>query len=155
MYHQASRFPERAQKFPKFVLGIGILTLTFWMVAYLMFPALLKFTEEQAEKEDEGAENRFPLLLGMVLHCRLHSGRLSFRVHVRGPRGLPELWSHPWREREMGFPDDRHVGPDALLLRRLLSDPAYSGTDGRVSEHRPETGCDRMSRGRLVAYGAV
>ena len=57
MYHQTSRFPERAQKFPKFVLGIGILTLTFWMVAYLMIPALLKFTEEQAEKEDEGAEN--------------------------------------------------------------------------------------------------
>jgi hypothetical protein len=57
MYHQTSRFPERAQKFPKFVLGIGILTLTFWMVAYLIFPALLKFTEEQAEKEDEVVEN--------------------------------------------------------------------------------------------------
>jgi hypothetical protein len=58
MYHQAGSFPERARKFPKFVLGIGILTLTFWTVAYLIFPALLKFTEDQAEKEDEGPGNR-------------------------------------------------------------------------------------------------
>ena len=57
MHHQASRFPERAQKFPKFVLGIGILTLTFWLVAYLIFPALLKFTDDQAEKEDEVTGN--------------------------------------------------------------------------------------------------
>jgi hypothetical protein len=58
MNHLANRFSERAQKFPKFVLGIGILTLTFWMVAYLIFPALLNFVEAQAEKEEEWAGNR-------------------------------------------------------------------------------------------------
>jgi len=58
MYHQTGRFSERAQKFPKFVLGIGILTLTFWMVSYIIFPAILRFTEQQAEKEDERTENR-------------------------------------------------------------------------------------------------
>ena len=57
MDRQASGFPERAQKFPKFVLGIGILTLGFWMAAYLFFPALLRFTEEQADKEEQGPEN--------------------------------------------------------------------------------------------------
>ncbi len=58
MNHMANRFSERAQKFPKFVLGIGILTLTFWMVAYLIFPSLLKLIEAQAEKEEESAVNR-------------------------------------------------------------------------------------------------
>ena len=57
MHLQANRFAERAQTFPKFVLKIGILTLAFWMVAYLIVPALLKFTEEQAEKDDELHEN--------------------------------------------------------------------------------------------------
>ena len=57
MNHLANDFSERAKKFPKFVLGIGILTLTFWMVAYLIFPALLKFIEAQAEKEEEWAGN--------------------------------------------------------------------------------------------------
>ena len=54
----ANHFSERAKKFPKFVLGIGILTLTFWMIAYFIFPALLKFIEAQAEKEDEWEGNR-------------------------------------------------------------------------------------------------
>jgi hypothetical protein len=54
----ASHFSERAKKFPKFVLGIGILTLTFWMIAYFVFPALLKFIEAQAQKDEESAENR-------------------------------------------------------------------------------------------------
>ena len=58
MNHLADRFSERAQKFPKFVLGIGILALTFWMVAYLIFPGLLKFIEAQAEKEEDSAGNR-------------------------------------------------------------------------------------------------
>ncbi len=58
MNHLANHFSERAQKFPKFVLGIGILTLTFWMVAYLIFPSLLKSIEAQAEKDEESAVNR-------------------------------------------------------------------------------------------------
>jgi hypothetical protein len=53
----ASHFSERAKKFPKFVLGIGILTLTFWMIAYFVFPALLKFIEAQAQKDEEPAGN--------------------------------------------------------------------------------------------------
>jgi hypothetical protein len=58
MNHLANHFPERARKFPKFVLAIGILTLAFWMVAYLIFPALLKFVEAQAEKDEEWTGNR-------------------------------------------------------------------------------------------------
>ena len=53
----ASHFSERAKKFPKLVLGIGILTLTFWMIAYFIFPALLKFIEAQAQKDEESAGN--------------------------------------------------------------------------------------------------
>jgi hypothetical protein len=58
MNHMADRFPERARKFPKFVLAIGMLTLAFWMVAYLIFPALLKFIEAQADKDEEWAGSR-------------------------------------------------------------------------------------------------
>jgi len=53
----ANHFSERAKKFPKFVLGIGILTLTVWMIAYFIFPALLKFIEAQAQKDEESAGN--------------------------------------------------------------------------------------------------
>ncbi len=58
MHSLASHFSERAKKFPKLVLGIGILTLTFWMIAYFIFPALLKFIEAQAQKDEESAGNR-------------------------------------------------------------------------------------------------
>lgn len=47
-----NQFSERAQKFPKFVLGISILTLTFWMIIYFIFPSVMKFIEAQAEKEE-------------------------------------------------------------------------------------------------------
>jgi hypothetical protein len=53
----AGHFPERAKKFPKFVLGIGILALTFWMIAYFLFPGLLKFVESQAQKDEESPGN--------------------------------------------------------------------------------------------------
>jgi hypothetical protein len=53
----ASHFSERAKKFPKLVLGIGILTLTLWMMAYFIFPALLKFIEAQAQKDEASAGN--------------------------------------------------------------------------------------------------
>ena len=54
----ANSFSERAKKFPKFVLGIGILTLSFWMVIYFIFPSVMKFIEAQAEnKEDEGGRH--------------------------------------------------------------------------------------------------
>lgn len=48
----ANQFSERAKKLPKFVLGIGILTLTFWMILYLIFPSVMKFIESQAEEEE-------------------------------------------------------------------------------------------------------
>ena len=52
-----NHFSEKAKSFPKFVLGIGIITLTFWRITYVVFRTLLKFIEAQTEKE-EWAVNR-------------------------------------------------------------------------------------------------
>ncbi len=52
----ANQFSERARKFPKFVLTLGILTITSWMIIYFVFPSAMKFIEAQAEGEESAGE---------------------------------------------------------------------------------------------------
>lgn len=48
-------YAEEARRFPKFVLGIGIVVLFFWMVIYFVFPKVMQFIEAQEEIEEEGS----------------------------------------------------------------------------------------------------
>ena len=54
LYILANNYSEGARKFPKFVLGIGIIVIVFWMVIYFIFPKAMHFIETQ-EDADEGA----------------------------------------------------------------------------------------------------
>jgi hypothetical protein len=54
----ANGFPEDARRFPKFVLGIGIVILVFWMVIYFLFPKVVHFIEAQEEIEEGSEGNR-------------------------------------------------------------------------------------------------
>jgi MFS family permease len=51
----ANGYAEEARKFPKFVLGIGIIVLIFWMVIYFAFPKVMQFIEAQEEIEEGGS----------------------------------------------------------------------------------------------------
>ncbi len=152
----ANRFSERAQKFPKFVLGIGILALTFWMVAYLIFPGLLKFIEAQAEKEEESAGNRsryygaWLCIAGSILMGYLFGFIFVVPTAFLGYGLIPG-------EKKMVSPDRPHAGHDGLLLHRFLSDLAYSCLEGRRSGHRLRRGCNR-TEGRsflMVPFGII
>ena len=50
----SNSYSEGARKFPRFVLGIGIIVIVFWMVIYFVFPKAMHFIETQ-EDADEGA----------------------------------------------------------------------------------------------------
>ena len=60
-YLIASGFSEGAKRFPKFVLGIGMAVIIFWMVIYFIFPRVLQFIEAQEDMEegDQGDARRF------------------------------------------------------------------------------------------------
>lgn len=80
LYTIASGYSEGARKFPRFVLGIGIIVIVFWMVIYFIFPTAMHFIETQ-EEADEGAvesPRRFYLAVVCVVLSVLMACLLGF-----------------------------------------------------------------------------
>ena len=78
LYTIANSYSEGARKFPRFVLGIGIIVIVFWMVIYFIFPKAMHFieTQEEADEGNEGSPRRFFLacfcvILSVLVACLL------------------------------------------------------------------------------------
>jgi hypothetical protein len=54
----ADGYAESARRFPKFVFGIGMAVILFWMVIYFLFPRAMQFIESQEEAEEGGRGDR-------------------------------------------------------------------------------------------------
>jgi len=63
----ANTYGESARQFPRFVLGIGIVVLVFWMVIYFLFPSAMRFIE--AQEEVEGGDSRNPSRYWLAWFC--------------------------------------------------------------------------------------
>jgi hypothetical protein len=74
----ADGYAEGARKFPKFVLGVGIIVIVLWMAIYFIFPKAMHFieTQEEADEGDVESPRRFYLaclcvVLSVLAGCLL------------------------------------------------------------------------------------
>ncbi len=80
IYFIAGGYSEGARKFPRFILGLGIVVITLWMVIYFLFPKALRFIESQADSDgaDTGDPKRFYLACACVVLSVLVGYLLGF-----------------------------------------------------------------------------
>lgn len=76
----ANGYAEGARKFPKFVLGLGIVVIACWMVVYFIFPKAMHFieTQEETDEGDVGSPRRFYLACLCVVLSVLAACLLGF-----------------------------------------------------------------------------